>query len=107
LSAIIFVAWMVPTAPAILLYAVAKWLCQLTLGVHHAEQPALAGVLDARVRRELAGTRRHAGVRALADLRVDVIRTAFVVDELVDDPRRREVGQAHTIGRADPESGPP
>ena len=44
-----------------------------TLRVHHPEQPALAGVLDVRVRRELAAARRHADVVALPDLRIHVV----------------------------------
>ena len=40
--------------------------------MHHPEQPSLAGVVDTGVRRELAA-RGDADVRALADLRVDVV----------------------------------
>ena len=83
-----------PTAPAILLYAVAKWLCQNSAifsssgrcGMDHAEQPALARVVDQRVGgKRLARLRRDADVFRLADLRIVIGRHRLVVEQPVDD----------------------
>ena len=81
-------------------------LLQRTLRVHHPEQPALAGVLDVRVRRELAPSRRHADMVNLPDLRVHVVGLSFVVDEVVDDRRDLRVAERGEVRGRRAESRP-
>ena len=74
--------------------------------MQHAEEPALARVVDDRVRGELP-VGRHPDVPGLADLAVDVVGNGVVVQEPV---YRRRVGQGAVrgdVGRARAKPGTP
>ena len=67
-----------------------------TLRVHHPEQPALARVFDAGIRRELPA-RGDPHVLAIAYLGIDLVRLKLVVEELRGQDRSREGGQPGQI----------
>ena len=79
-------------------------LLQRAPRMNHAEQPALARVVDVDVRREQVA-RGHLRVVGPADALVDVVGPAFVVDEMRDRRRRRHVAEGLHVRRAGAESG--
>ena len=79
-------------------------LLQRTPRMNHAEQPALARVVDVDVGREevLGG---HLRVIRPSDARIDVVGPAFVVDEMRDRLGRRHVAEGLDVRGAGAESG--
>ena len=77
---------------------------QRTPRVDHAEQPALARVLDVDIRREevLDGHLRMVGP---SDARIDVVGSTLVVDEIRDRSGRRHVAKDLGVDGTDAESG--
>ena len=71
-------------------------LLQRPPAVHHAEQLALARVVDDRVGRELAA-RGDRHVFGLADVRIDVVGLLLVIQQVVDDVAWRPAGKTREI----------
>ena len=70
----------------------------------HAEQPALARVVDVDVGREEV-LRGHLRVVGPSDARIDVVGPALVVDEMRDRRGRRHVAEGLGVRGAGAESG--
>jgi hypothetical protein len=80
-------------------------LLQGPFRVHHPEQPALTRVLDIQIGRE-AGARGDRCVGGIADLRIDVIGLLFVIEQIVQNTRRRGPLERPKFGLAGAEAGP-
>ena len=74
--------------------------------MHHPEQPALARVGDAGIRREGAAGGR-ADVAGLADIQIHVVGDGLVVDEHVDDVVERGAGVQIQFVASRAEAGAP
>jgi hypothetical protein len=81
-------------------------LLQRTAAVDHAKQLALTGVVDDRVRCELAA-RRDRNVFRLVDVAIHVVRLLLVIQQELDDVRRRPSGEAREVLAAGAERNAP
>ena len=80
-------------------------LLQRTTGVHHPEQPPLARIVDDRIGREGA-THRDACMGRMPDQRIGAVRSLGIVQQFIDELRRREVGKVRKVIGTRPESHP-